>query len=137
MGDHVNLASRLEGINKQYGTNIIVSQFTYDLIKGESFIVRELDSARVKGKQEPVIIYELLGYGTLYEQIQALVNTFSEGLDAYKNRQWKQAIVAFQEVLRLSPDGDKPSKMYIERCQEYLRNPPPEDWDGVFVMKTK
>lgn len=136
LGDHVNLASRLEGTNKQYGTNIIISRFTYDIIKDEAFIVRELDAVRVKGKLEPIIIYELMGYGTPDEQLQNLVKIFSEGLTAYKNRRWTQAIEAFRAVLRLTP-ADTPSKLYIERCQEYQQNPPPESWDGVFVMKTK
>ena len=136
MGDNVNLASRLEGINKQYGTNIIISQFTYHLIKEEPFIVRELDSVRVKGKLQPVTIYELLGYGTLHEPQQEFVNAFNKGLDAYKERQWSQAITFFREASQIEPD-DTPSTMYIERCTEYLKNPPPEDWDGVFVMKTK
>jgi len=139
MGDNVNLASRLEEINKEYGTNIAISQFTYDLCKkheGDSWTVRELDTVRVRGRNEPVTIYELIGYETLYSQKQNLVNKFCEGLEAYKSRQWDQAITLFQEALQIYPD-DKPSQIYIERCQEYLQNPPPDDWDGVFVMKTK
>ncbi len=136
MGDQVNLASRLEGINKQYGTNIIVSEFTYDIIQNEPFIVRKLDAVQVKGKLAPVIIYELMGYGTPDEQVQNIIKTFSDGLQAYKNRQWTQAIATFQEILRQSP-ADHPSELYIKRCREYQQNPPPEQWDGVFVMTTK
>jgi len=136
MGDNVNLASRLEGINKQYGTNIVISQFTYEFVRNEPFIVRELDSVRVKGKREPVTIYELMGYGTLDQQTETLLKTFSEGLAAYKNRQWDQAIASFHEALHVNPN-DEPPKIYIERCEEYQQNPPLEDWDGVFVMKTK
>jgi adenylate cyclase len=139
MGDHVNLASRLEGINKQYGTNIVISHWTYELCRAgsqDSWTVRELDTVRVKGKDEPVTIYELIGYGTLYEQKTPLVARFCEGLERYKNRQWEQAIAVFQEALQIYPD-DRPSQIYIERCQEYLQNPPPENWDRVFVMKTK
>ena len=138
MGDNVNLASRLEGANKQYGTNIIISQFTYYLCMqhgGESWTVRELDCVRVKGKQEPVTIYELVGYGVLYGQKQPLIAKFTEGLEAYKQRQWVQAIALFQEALQIDSE-DRPSKMYIERCTEYLHTPPPDDWDGVFEMKT-
>jgi adenylate cyclase len=136
MGDNVNLASRLEGITKQYGTNIIISQFTYDLVQNHPFIVRELDSVRVQGKHEPVTIYELIGYGEIDQQTQTVLKTFHEGLTAYKERQWSQAIVSFQEVLRVCPD-DMPSKLYIERCQKYQQTPPPGDWDGVSDMKTK
>jgi adenylate cyclase len=136
MGDNVNLASRLEGINKEYGTNIVISQFTYELIRDDSFSVRELDSVRVKGKKEPVTIYELVGHGTLEQEQQTLLKMFAEGLNAYRNQQWDQAIALFQEALQL-PLDDRPSKMYIQRCQYYQQNPPPENWDGVWVMKTK
>ncbi len=138
MGDNVNLASRLEGINKQYGTNIVISEFTYRLIRNESFIVRELDSVRVKGKQEPVTIYELIGQGTPDPQLESLLSAFHDGLEAYKHQEWDRAIALFQEVLRIHiHSDDKPAKLYIQRCEEYKRTAPPEDWDGVFVMKTK
>jgi adenylate cyclase len=136
MGNHVNLASRLEGINKEYGTNIVISQFTCALVKNEAFTVRELDTVQVKGKHEPVTIYELVGYSALYEQRKPLIAKFCDGLAAYKQRQWAQAIVLFQEALQIDPQ-DHPSRIYIERCTAYLQNPPPDDWDGVFVMKTK
>lgn len=136
MGDNVNLASRLEGINKQYGTQIVISQFTYQLVRHEPFIVRELDAVRVKGKQEPVVIYELVGYGTCEPAIQRMLHSFHEGVTAYQQRQWEQAIQSFQQALQHVPD-DEPSRLYLQRCQEYLHSPPPEDWDGVFVMTTK
>jgi adenylate cyclase len=139
MGDNVNLASRLEEINKEYGTNIAISQYTYELCKKherDSWTVRELDTIRVRGRNEPVTIYELIGYGTLYQQRKPLVNKFCEGLNVYKNRQWDQAITLFQEALQIYPE-DKPSQIYIERCTKYLQYPPPEDWDGAFKMKTE
>ncbi|GAK49478.1 adenylate cyclase [Candidatus Moduliflexus flocculans] len=136
MGDNVNLASRLEGINKQYGTNIVISQFTYDLIKPDGFTLRELDTVCVKGKHEPVTIYELIGYGGMYAQKKPIIETFCNGLAAYKTRRWEEAMALFQDTLRLAPD-DKPSCLYIERCAAYLQNPPPDDWNGVSVMTTK
>jgi adenylate cyclase len=136
MGDNVNLASRLEGINKQYGTNIVISQFTYALIQEQSFIARELDSVRVKGKQEPVIIYELRGYGSPDTQTESLLTAFHQGLTAYKQQQWQQAIAHFQEVLKIDSD-DEPAKLYRERCEAYQLSPPPDGWDGVCVMTTK
>lgn len=136
MGDHVNLASRLEGINKQYGTNIVISQFTYALVRDEGFTVRELDAVQVKGRQEPVVIYELCGCGSLDTETERLFAIFQQGLAAYKHRQWQTAATHFQEALRLRPD-DSPSRLYCERCELYQTTPPPEDWDGVFVMKTK
>ena len=139
IGDNVNLASRLEGLNKQYGTNIVISEFTYQHCAqagGEALTVRELDRVCVKGKNEPVTIYELMGYGTLYAQKKELIEKFEAGLTAYKQRDWAQALAAFQEVLQLDPQ-DHPAQLYIARCQEYQQQPPPDDWDGVFVMKTK
>lgn len=136
MGDHVNLASRLEGLTKEYGTDIVMSQFTYEVIRNEPFIIRELDSVRVKGKREPVTIYELKGYGVADERTSTLLEMFADGLKAYKNRQWEQAIKAFQEIVRLHPD-DGPSQTYNTRCKEFMQNPPPGDWDGVFDMKMK
>ena len=136
MGDNVNLASRLEGINKQYGTNVVISQFTYALIREEPFMVRELDAVRVKGKQEPVVIYELYGYGQIEAQAERLLAAFRRGLEAYKQRQWQAAIAAFQEALNIEAN-DEPARLYLERCRAYQTTPPPDDWDGVFVMKTK
>jgi adenylate cyclase len=139
MGDNVNLASRLEGVNKEYGTYIMISQATYNFCKEcqqDSWTVRELDTVRVKGKKESVTIYELCGYGDFYAQKRDLVQKFNACLQAYKDRQWMQAIALFQEVLASYPD-DQPSRMYIERCTRYFHNPPPDDWDGVFEMHTK
>ena len=136
MGDNVNLGSRLEGTNKQYGTSIIISEYTYDLIQFEAFVVRELDSVLVKGKTAPVTIYQLLGFGEAERQTLELIAAFKQGLTAYRDRQWSQALFSFQAALRIRPE-DAPSAMFIERCREYEEHPPPEDWDGVFTMHTK
>jgi adenylate cyclase len=136
MGDHVNLASRLEGITKQYGTNIIISQFTYNFIGHDTFLTRELDTVRVKGKEEPVTIYELIGYDIYFQQMQALGEMFSQGLEAYKRRQWEEAKALFRDVLQVSSE-DQPSRIYLRRCEEYQRYPPLDDWDGVFEMPSK
>ena len=136
MGANVNLASRLEGINTAYGTNIVISEFTYALIEQQAFTVRELDTVRVKGKHEPVTIYELLGYGTLYEHKKPLVDIFCRGLAAYKERQWDQALQHFNDALQRDP-SDSPSQLYRTRCETYKQSPPPDEWDGVFVMTTK
>ena len=139
MGDNVNLASRLESLNKFYGSNIIISEFTHNTCaecREDAWTVRELDTVRVKGKEQPVRIYELFGYGSFYVRKKPLIDSFHIGLDAYKARDWTQALALFQESLILDPD-DKPSAIYAERCAEYLKSPPPEDWDGVFVMTTK
>lgn len=135
MGDAVNLGSRLEGINKQYGTRIIVSEFTQAAIQDE-FICREVDWVRVKGKAQPVRIFELVAEKSVPPETRTLLDHFSNGFAAYHAKDWPKAISQFTAALNLKPD-DEPSTLYLERCQEYQQNPPPDDWDGVFTMTTK
>lgn len=135
MGDAVNLASRLEGINKQYGTRIILSQFTKAAI-GSNFICRVADLVRVKGKLEPVMIYELIAEGKMPQNWADLLPLYNEGLELYRQKQWAAATEKFNAALKIMPN-DELSKLYMTRCQEYIDEPPPQDWDGVFVMKTK
>jgi adenylate cyclase len=136
MGDNVNLGSRLEGINKQYGTNIIISEYTYQEIQ-DTFVVRELDQVRVKGKKEPVTIYELAGrIGQVDANTVHRIEHFEQGLIAYRSLCWEEAIEKFNHVLDLDSE-DAPAKIYIERCQAYQQEPPPENWDGVYTMTTK
>ena len=135
MGDSVNLSSRLEGINKEYGTNIVISEFTYAIVKDELYC-RELDAVRVKGKKLPVKIYELLCERKDAEQCRPFVELFETGIAKYKQALWDEAIAAFQKVFEAKPD-DPPAKLYITRCQELKENPPPQPWDGVFTMTRK
>ena len=135
MGDMVNLGSRLEGINKEYGTNIIISEFTYEKVK-DAMCCRELDGVRVKGKLKPVNIYELLGEKKDEAAFKDLLEGFARGLALYREAKWDEAIAAFEGVLASRP-SDYPSKMYIERCKNLKENPPAEPWDGVFVMTKK
>ena len=135
LGDNVNLGSRLEGINKQYGTNIIVSEYTYNYAK-DAIYARELDSVRVKGKRDPVKIYELLGAGTPGEEHRQFMDHFHEGLSLYRAQQWDNAIKLFKHVRTLRKD-DFTSGVYISRCEAMRSQPPAADWDGVFTMTTK
>lgn len=136
MGDAVNLGSRLEGITKEYGVRIVLSQFTYSDVKDE-FTCRELDRVKVKGKNEPVKIYELVSEGTPSDQKTAnMLSHFNQGYGLYSERNFKEALEAFKLALAQLP-GDGPSELYVERCEEYIANPPSADWDGVFTMKTK
>lgn len=136
MGDSVNLASRLEGLNKLYGTSIIISEFTYSFVQGE-ILGRELDLVRVKGKDQPVRIYELLARSSAATSEQReLVQEFQAGLTAYQNRQWSKAEAIWKNILQKFP-GDEPSKLYVERCRMLMQNPPPPDWDGVYSVTTK
>jgi adenylate cyclase len=142
LGDAVNLSSRLEGLNKDYGTHILLNETTYKAAKNEGFVFRELDSIRVKGKLQPVRIYELLGalselrqngyWADLQERLQA----FSRARAFYLQRNWSAAQQSFQDMLNRWPD-DGPSRTYWKRCQEYLFDEPPPSWDGVFTMDHK
>jgi len=136
MGDSVNTGSRLEGLNKVYGTNIIVSQTTLEKVQ-EEFIARELDLVRVKGKGQPVKIFELLSLvKTASTDQRALADGFHAALAEYRKRDWDKAREAFQKVLAQFPH-DGPAKLYLERLETLSKNPPPADWDGVYTMTTK
>ncbi|HOH73506.1 MAG TPA: adenylate/guanylate cyclase domain-containing protein [Syntrophales bacterium] len=135
MGDNVNLSSRLEGINKEYGTHIVISEFTYEVVKEEVFC-RELDAVRVKGKKLPVKIYELICERKDAAEHEEYIGRFHAGLAHYKAARWDEGIAAFKSVLEIRPD-DPPAKLYIQRCQDLKENPPEGEWDGVFTMTRK
>ena len=142
LGDTVNLSSRLEGLNKEYGTHILVNESTYSEVKSGEFLFRELDIIRVKGKLQPVTIYELMGKvpelekEAGYTELQERLLCFAEARALYGKRQWEQAQHKFQTILERFPT-DGPSRMYWKRCQEYLFDEPPVGWDGVFTMTHK
>lgn len=133
MGDAVNLGSRLEGINKEYGTRIIISEFTKRAI-GDQFVTREVDWVRVKGKNEPVRIFELVAEKD--QNVSASVLTFQRGFNLYHERRFDEALAAFLESAASDRD-DKCAQLYVKRCEEYLVEPPDAGWDGVYTMKTK
>jgi adenylate cyclase len=142
LGDTVNLSSRLEGLNKDYGTHIIVNETTYAATQNANFVYRELDLIRVKGKSHPVLIYELIcrkgedsSYGSA-QDLQERLAQFNQGREFYRARRWEEAQRTFQAILdRWAEDG--PSRAYWKRCQEYLFDEPPIGWDGVFTMTHK
>ncbi len=136
MGDSVNLAARLEGVNKQYGTYDMFSEFTYEHVKDE-VEVRELDLIRVVGKSEPVRIYQLLcRKGELNEEMSKVIDLYAKGLEHYRKQEWDDALDSFGAVLEID-EKDGPSLTFFERCLLFQKEPPPADWDGVFSMKTK
>ncbi|RMG64210.1 MAG: adenylate/guanylate cyclase domain-containing protein [Calditrichaeota bacterium] len=137
LGDEVNLASRLEGANKIFRTRIMISESTRKLIE-DDFYTRTLDLIRVKGKQKPVQVFELMAVkNERFDRIMLnLLPVYENGIRYYRNREWKKAAACFRYCLKLRPH-DGPSQLYLRRVVEYAKNPPPEDWDGVFVMKTK
>jgi len=135
LGDNVNLASRLEGITKVYGVDVVISEFTYQLVR-EEFIARELDRVRVKGKTQPVKIYELMARREEAAQLESLLNSYNQGLRAYQDQQWEEGIRRFQQALQICPT-DGPSKYYLDRCRQYQCFPPVSDWDGVLTLTAK
>jgi adenylate cyclase len=137
IGDGVNLASRLESACKQYGTHILVSESTYKRLRA-TYQARELDLVVVKGKTQPVAIYEILDYHTdeTYPNLIDALGHFHNALTKYRQRKWGDAIHLLGEVLLINPN-DKPAQLYIERSRYFLEHPPGEDWNGVWVMDSK
>ncbi len=135
MGDNVNLASRLEGTNKVYGTTIIISEFTYKEIDPEEIFCRELDYVRVKGKKKPVRIFEVIDFTSrIDDKTRKARDLFEEGLELYRRGYFEKALEKFREVLKYREDP--PARVFMGRCEELMKNPP-EEWDGVYVMKSK
>jgi len=135
LGDAVNVAARLEPLNKIYHTYTMIGEDTYKA--AESVIeVRELDTVRVVGRADPLAVYELLcRKGELDGTLREMLEMYYRALALYKERRWDEAIAAFGEVLSLGKDG--PSQTYLERCKAFRVNPPAEDWDGVYNVETK
>lgn len=137
IGDGVNLASRLESACKEYGARILVSEFTVHKLQG-TYRKREIDRVVVKGKTEPVGVYEILSFHTdeSFPSMAEVLGLFKDGLSAYRNRKWDVALGLFQRCLAIHA-GDKPSQIYLERSQHLKLNPPSKEWSGVWVMDDK
>jgi adenylate cyclase len=137
IGDGVNLASRLESGCKQYASRILISQNTCQKLRG-TYRLREVDWVVVKGKTEPVAIYEVLDYHNdeTFPNLLEVVNYFKGGLAQYRKGNWEKAMDAFREAIALNP-GDRLSQIYVDRCLHLRENPPAETWNGIWVMKTK
>jgi class 3 adenylate cyclase/CHASE2 domain-containing sensor protein len=138
IGDAVNLAARLEPANKTYDTLNMVSQFTLDAADASKYRVRELDFMAVKGKEEPVKVYELLEMTgeTLAPDREEAIARYEEGMKAYKSHDWAAAEALFRAALEACPD-DGPSRVYAERSAEHVADPPPPDWDFVVRRTVK
>jgi adenylate cyclase len=137
MGDNVNLASRLEGVNKLYGTQIIVSRATYEAV-AEKFWFRPLDIVAVKGRSGGTTIYELImkkGEEDT-DQVAELCVEFAKGFETYLARDWKVGIKIFQSLTKKFPH-DIPADLYLTRCRHYLSNPPEADWQGIAYLESK
>ena len=131
IGDTVNLAARLEGLNKFYGTFILVSETTAGEC-GDAVEFQELDRVAVKGRETPVVVYQPLALKNGLTPEEALVREeFAEGLAWYRQGNFSQAAALWQNILAKNPEHG-PARMFLGRCQEFLYSPPPPDWDGVF-----
>ncbi|MHC5018581.1 MAG: CHASE2 domain-containing protein [Planctomycetota bacterium] len=136
LGDAVNLASRFEGQNKEYGSRVIAGEATVAETEGQ-FVFRELDWIAVKGRNAPVAIFELVGRtGEVTPERQQQLDTFGEGLALWRAGDFTGAKAKFEAVLAVNPD-DGPSQTFSRRCAEYLATPPEGEWNGVYVARTK
>ncbi|TZG24124.1 adenylate/guanylate cyclase domain-containing protein [Sphingomonas montanisoli] len=137
IGDNVNLASRLEGANKYYGSKILFSEFTKRGLTADH-LTREIDLIRVKGKDFPVAVHEALGYraGELDRGLGLMLERYAAGLAAYRARAWGDAQENFRLALQAMP-GDGPSAMYLDRARTFAETPPTADWDGVWTLTSK
>jgi adenylate cyclase len=137
IGDGVNLAARLEGANKFYGSKIIVSEFTRDTLT-DDFITRRLDNIRVHGKTKPVSIYEVMDFydDRTFPHRDEVIRYYQEGLEQYQMGDWTKAKAALQEALNLNPD-DKATLILLQRCIHFEEKSPGKSWDGVWELESK
>lgn len=136
MGKIVNLSSRLVGANKEYGTTVLVTRELMQSV-GSAFEFREIDTIRVKGKEEHTTVYELLGKsGTLTEEKKKWIQLYEKALQHYRQRQWDEAEKLFKEALMQSKE-DQASKVFLKRIKYFKKHPPPEMWDGAWHFETK
>jgi adenylate cyclase len=135
IGDNVNLASRLEGLNRHYGTNILISQTTAEALRN-GFILRDVDQVRVKGKAQTARIYELLGEGEPDPELARYLELYHEALALYRQGRFTESLAVFGQVLELRP-GDAACERYAALAREHQETPPGPDWEAVTVMEGK
>jgi len=135
IGDNVNLASRLEGLNKYYGTSILISETTAQALEN-GFCLRDVDLVRVKGKAQAARIYELLGEGEPEPELARFLEIYTQALALYRAQRWAESLAAFAQALEIRP-GDTTCQRYVNLAQKYQETPPPPDWDAVTVMDGK
>jgi adenylate cyclase len=133
IGDPVNVASRLEAVNKRYGTQIILGEATREAA-GDAIIVRRLDRISVYGRAGGTVIYELLGLAG--GPVPVWVHPYEAGIDAYEQRRWSEAIRLFEQTIALR-GGDQPADIMIGRCRDLLARPPAADWQPLVALQNK
>jgi adenylate cyclase len=131
IGDHVNLASRIEAANKYYGTKILVSEYTVDKFR-HNYRMREIDRIKVSGRTAPVTVFEILDHHTpeTFAELDAAVLAFEKGLRHYRKRNWQQGAKRFAEALQANPT-DRPTQILLHRCWTHAASPPDDSWTGV------
>ena len=137
IGDGVNLAARIESACKQYGAHILISEFTHKAVKA-TYRTREVDLVIVKGKTEPVSVFEVLDYHNdeSFPNLVETLQTFNDGIRCYRKAEWDKGLKLFNDCLKLNPE-DKAASLYIDRCNHLKANQPKGQWDGVWVMTSK
>ncbi|MDM8565976.1 adenylate/guanylate cyclase domain-containing protein [Candidatus Halobeggiatoa sp. HSG11] len=139
ISDAVNLASRIEGMTKQYGASLLISEVTYsNLTNASQYLIRDIDKVKVKGKSKPVTVYEVFD-GDLPEILELKKKTlanFEQGIALYRCKEFSKALDCFNKVLQIYAD-DKATQIYVDRCKYYHENGVPDDWTGVEVLSTK
>ncbi|MBT3471142.1 MAG: adenylate/guanylate cyclase domain-containing protein, partial [Opitutae bacterium] len=137
IGDGVNLAARIESACKQYGAHILISEFTHKAVKA-TYRTREVDLVIVKGKTEPVSVFEVLDYHNdeSFPNLVEALQTFNDGIRCYRKAEWDKGLKLFNDCLKLNPE-DKAASLYIDRCNHLKANQPKGQWDGVWVMTSK
>ncbi|MFH1540303.1 MAG: adenylate/guanylate cyclase domain-containing protein [Elusimicrobiota bacterium] len=135
-GDNVNIASRIEDLNKIYGTKIIISESTYKLVK-DRIVTRKIDIVSVKGKNICIPIYELVCLNSsLSEEKKYFLDLFNQGMELYIHKEWNEAIISLEKAKKLDPN-DKPTKIIIERCKDFIINPSSDNWQKIVVLREK
>ena len=136
VGDPVNVASRIEGLSKEYGVHVVIGEATRQAA-GDAFEYRFLDLVAVKGRAEPLQVYELLGRaGTIPPERREVLARYDLGVALYRSRRWAEAATLLEDLAAAAPD-DGPIALYRRRARELLDEPPAPDWNGVWVAKEK
>jgi adenylate cyclase len=135
LGDSVNFASRLEGANKFYGTQILMAESTAKLVR-DHVVMRQVDVLRVKGKKQPMAVFELMGEGAAGEGLKPLAQRYERAFDLYRRQQWEAAEAELAALLAEHPN-DGPATTLMARIARFRQEPPPADWDGVYEAKDK
>ena len=134
IGDAVNLGARLEGLNKYFGTNVLVSEFTQAECDPNRFVFREVGDVRVKGKDRPVTVYELLTSGKKRDTVAAFLDPYERGLEALRSKKFEEARAEFEAAIKAKSD-DGPANYYLTRCNVYIEEP--AMYSPILTMESK